>query len=178
METAHIVQQCLQNDKRAQKALFELYAGKMMALCRRYARTQEEAEDFLQEGFIRLFRYLGSYDGKGSFDGWVRRIFVNTAIRHYHRQKKHNQVNDFEAEHHERIPQNAISQLSELELISLINRMPEGYRLVFNMYIVEGYSHREIGELLDIGESTSRSQLLKARKWLQHKIRENQKVFL
>ena len=125
-----------------------------------------------------MFRYLDSYDGKGSFDGWVSRIFVNTAIRHYHRQKKHKQVNGFEQDFHEPIPQTAISQLSEQELIKLINRMPEGYRLVFNMYIIEGYSHREIGELLEIGESTSRSQLLKARKWLQHKIRENQKVVL
>lgn len=178
MKTEHIVKQCLRNDKRAQKALFDLYAGKMMALCRRYARTQEEAEDFLQEGFIRLFKFLGTYDGKGSFDGWVRRIFVNTAIRHYHRHKKHNQNHEIshDLNGHER--NDAISHLGEQELIALINRMPEGYRLVFNMYIVEGFSHREIGEMLSIGESTSRSQLAKARKWLQQKIRKTQKVVL
>ena len=160
----------------AQKALFERYAGKMMALCRRYAKSNEEAEDFLQEGFIRMFKYLESYKGKGSFDGWIRRIFVNTAIRHYHRQKKHHQIVEVNNAFNEKAPADAISQLSEKEMLLLIENLPDGYRMVFNMYAIEGFSHKEISTTLQIQESTSRSQLVKARKWLQNKIQQHLKV--
>lgn len=176
MEIDKLVHRCLQNDVLAQKALFERYAGKMMSLCRRYSKNNEEAEDYLQEGFIRTFKYLESYEGKGSFDGWIRRIFVNTAIRHYHQQKKHHQHLEIEKTIIERTSIDAISQLSEKEMLTLIDELPTGYRLVFNMYAIEGFSHKEIGEVLQIKESTSRSQLVKARKWLQNKIQQHLKV--
>lgn len=176
MEIEKLVHQCLQNDVLAQKALFERYAGKMMSLCRRYSKSDEEAEDYLQEGFIRMFKYLESYQGHGSFDGWIRRIFVNTAIRHYHKQKKHHQHLEIETTIIERTSTDAISQLSEKEMLTLINELPTGYRIVFNMYAIEGFSHKEIGEALQIKESTSRSQLVKARKWLQTKIQQDLKV--
>jgi RNA polymerase sigma-70 factor (ECF subfamily) len=176
LETDKLVERCLENDVLAQKALFERYAAKMMALCRRYAKNNEEAEDFLQEGFIRMFKYLESYTGKGSFEGWMRRIFVNTAIRHYHRQKKHHQNLEVEYAFKEKAPADAISQLSEKEMLLLIDSLPCGYRIVFNMYAIEGYSHKEISTALEIQESTSRSQLAKARKWLQNKIQQHLKV--
>lgn len=176
MNSDQLIQACLENDAKAQRQLFELYAGKMMSLCMRYAKSRQEAEDFLQEGFIRLFKYLDKYEHKGSFDGWVRRIFVNTAIKHYHTQVKHNQVREISIAYEKSYEASAISMLSENELLQVIEQLPDGYRLVFNLYAIEGFSHKEIGVMLNIGESTSRSQLVKARKWLQSKILIKQKV--
>ena len=176
MNQDQLIRACLENDAKAQRQLFEHYAGKMMSLCLRYAKNRQEAEDFLQEGFIRLFKYLDKYQHKGSFDGWVRRIFVNTAIKHYHKQVKHNQVSEISIAYEKSYEASAISMLSENELLQLIEQLPDGYRLVFNLYAIEGFSHKEIGVMLDIGESTSRSQLVKARKWLQSKILIKQKV--
>ena len=178
MDAAELVQCCLQDNPQAQKALFGRYSGKMMMVCKRYAKSQEEAEDFLQEGFIRMFKYLKSYDNRGSFDGWVRKIFVNTAIRHYHKQTNHNTNIHLETAYYKTVESQIIEEMSAQELLKVVQKLPDGYRTVFNMYAIEGYSHKEIGELLEIKESTSRSQLVKARKWLQHKINTLLKVAL
>ena len=171
-----IIKACIKNDQVAQRTLFDRYAGKMMSVCRRYAKNQEEAEDFVQEGFIKMFKNLHQFKFEGSFDGWVRRIFVNTAIKHYHQQNKHHQTLDLLQGMNKTVDPNAISRLNENELMNLISELPAGYRVVFNMFVIEGYSHKEISEMLNIRESTSRSQLVKARKWLQSKIEIAEKV--
>lgn len=136
-----------------------------------------ESEDMLQEGFVRLFANLDKFRNTGPFEGWVHRIFVNSAIKYYRRTRKHNGAYEIDkASLSEAIEPDAIESLSENELLNLLSGLPRGYRLVFNLYAIEGYSHREIAELLEIEESTSRSQLLKARKLLQLKVHEIQKV--
>ena len=138
----------------------------MYAVCLRYARSQSDAADILQEGFVKVFTKLEQFQFNGSFEGWVRRIMINTALRAYQKQRF-----DFESSGYEYFPDapvdpEAIAALSEAELLQLISRLPDGYRVVFNLVAVEGYSHAEVAETLGIQESTSRSQLTKARRWL------------
>ena len=167
-----IIKACLQGDRQAQRDIFHMYAGKMMGVCVRYARHRHEGEDILQDGFVKVFTHLHEFDYVGSFEGWVRRIIVNTAIRN--NQKKSITQEEIGLEHikEESEGPEVFSALSEEELIKLITSLPEGYRMVFNLFAVEGYSHKEISELLHIEESTSRSQLMKARRMLQDKVNE------
>jgi RNA polymerase sigma factor (sigma-70 family) len=173
-----LIERCLKGERRAQRELFDRFAGKLLYLCRRYAADDAEAEDMMQEGFIRVFKNLHKYKGEGSFEGWVRRVFVNTAIKYYHRMQKHSGHVQIETAINAQLAPGALAQLSEQELLKLIQALPEGYRVVFNMYAIEGYSHKEISEVLGIGESTSRSQLVKARKLLQTQVSDLQKVSL
>ncbi len=136
----------------------------------RYARTPADAADILQEGFVKVFTKLNQFQFQGSFEGWIRRIMVNTALRTYQRQRF-----DFEHAGLEHIPEkpvdpDAIASLSEKELLRLIEKLPEGYRVVFNLVAIEGYSHAEAADMLGIQESTSRSQLTKARRWLSEQL--------
>jgi RNA polymerase sigma factor (sigma-70 family) len=158
--------------------LYERYAGKMYAVCLRYARSSADAADILQEGFVKVFTKLEQFHFQGSFEGWVRRIMVNTALRTYQRQRF-----DFEQSGYERLPDmpvdaDALASLSEKELLALIAKLPDGYRVVFNLVAIEGYSHAEAAEALGIQESTSRSQLTKARRWLMEQLEalENQSL--
>lgn len=141
----------------------------MMALCMRYSnRNVHDAEDLFQEGFIRVFDKIALYKFKGSFEGWMRRIFINVAIKKYQKNKKNLVIlNGYSHVEENPIPPEVLGQLSEQELILLINKLPDGYRLVFNMYVIDGYSHKEISNKFNIAESTSRSQLTKAKKLLQ-----------
>lgn len=150
----------------------------MYYVCLRYASSDEEAQDMLQEGFIRMFSKLDSYKGNGSFEGWVRRVFVNTAIKYYHKMRKHNSTDSLDSVASRKVRATAISELSEKEILRLIRELPDGYRHVFNMYAVEGYSHKEIAEQMGIEESTSRSQLVKARRLLQIKVNNLQKILV
>jgi RNA polymerase sigma factor (sigma-70 family) len=159
-----------------QQLLYERYASRMYAVCLRYARTKADASDILQEGFIKVFTKLNQYQGQGALEGWMRKVMVNTALRHYQRQRY-----DLESVGHEQLPEtviesDALSSLSEQELLSLIGRLPEGYRLVFNLVAIEGYSHAEAADMLNIQESTSRSQLTKARRWLADQLQVMQRV--
>lgn len=149
----------------------------MYAVCLRYARSQSDAADILQEGFVKVYTKLDQFQFNGSFEGWIRRIMINTALRAYQKQRF-----EFESSGYEHFPDapvdpDAVASLSEAELLELIGRLPEGYRVVFNLVAIEGYSHAEVAETLGIQESTSRSQLTKARRWLSeqlellHKIR-------
>lgn len=151
----------------AQKHLFEQYSGKMMAVCHRYVKTREEAEDLLQEGFLRVFRKIDLYNGTGSFEGWMRRVFTNIAIRHYQKNEKLYLVvgiDDMDVEPSEDL----LSQHFEAEdLLQMIQSLPDGYRMVFNLYAIEGYSHEEISKELGISVGTSKSQLSRARQALQ-----------
>ena len=171
-----LIKGCLEGKRHAQKALFEMYAGKMLAVCKRYSRNQQEAEDILQDGFIKIYKNLSSFDYAGSFEGWVRRIMINTALKLVSKKSFQNEQIGIEDYAHESVSPEVFHKLSEQELLNIIDTLPDGYKLVFNLYAIEGYSHKEIAEMLNVGESTSRSQLLKARRLLQNKVLDLQKI--
>ena len=177
MTEKDLVNGCIRENRRCQQEVFRLYAGKMLAVCRRYSRHHMEAEDVLQDAFIRVFDNISQFSFKGSFEGWIRRIVINTALKNYQRKSFQEEQLGLEAEGLDLpVEPSIFSNLHEEELLNLIGRLPNGYRVVFNLYAIEGYSHREIAEMLGIEESTSRSQLLKARKWLQAQVLKMQKI--
>ena len=163
---------CGQGERKAQRALFEALSPKMMAVCLRYMGNREEAEDVLQEGFITLFTKLDNYQGAGSFEGWARRIFVNTALMHLRRTDALGLSDDIE-EARSLFTQEAtpVQKMGYRDLMRMISALPADARTVFNMYVVEGYSHKEIAEELGCTEATSRSKLQRARIRLQEMIR-------
>ena len=168
MDEKKLIQACIKEDKSAQKALYDLFSAKMYFVCLRYARHEAEAQDILQDAFIKVFDKLDSFRFNGSFEGWVRRIMVNTALN-YCRKSTYKYENIGIEDYQDKVVNSkAISRLSEQELLGIIQQLPDGYRMVFNLYIIEGYSHKEIAEMLSISENTSPSQLDKARKWVQN----------
>ena len=176
MTEEQLIKGCVQNDVACQRLLFERYAGKLMTICLRYSCDKPEAEDMLQDAFIKIFSHIRQYKSEGSFEGWMKRIVVNCALKTI--QKKKTRFIEI-SNHDAAAPQSdsfVLSSLSEDELIKLISNLPDGYRIVFNLYVMEGYSHDEIAEMLGIQPATSRSQLVKARKLLQKQILLNQKI--
>lgn len=168
----HLITLCKEGDRSAQKALYDMIAPKMLAVCLRYMSDREVALDTLQEGFVTLFSKLDSYSGEGSFEGWARKIFVNTALMSLRKNDVLKQTEDIEtAWSVSSEDTTAIQDISYKELIRMIGELPTGFRTVFNMYVIEGYSHKEIAEALGISEVTSRSQLQRARTILQGKIK-------
>ena len=150
-----------------QHLLYQRFAPKMFGVCLRYTARSDEAQDVLQEGFIKVFGKMGTYRGAGSFEGWMRRIFVNTAIERF-RKKNHLQpITEQEEETIENNDLSVIEALAEKDIINLVQRLPPGYRTVFNLYVIEGYSHKEIGRMLGISEGTSKSQLSRAKTQLK-----------
>lgn len=176
MNLDEILAGCIQKDRACQVELFKRFSGKLLTVCLRYTRHRMEAEDILQDAFIKIFKNLEKYEGKGSFEGWMRRIVVNTALKNYHKSSFQKEKIGLEDYQEGSMDPAVISQLHEEELLKLISELPDGYRMVFNLYIIEGYSHREIAEQLNIQESTSRSQLVKARKMLQSQIIKLMKI--
>ena len=173
MNETQLIEGCKQHNPKAQKALYDTYARKMMSVCLRYGSNRETAEDLLQEGFIKVFSALGSFDGSGSFEGWMRRIFVNTALEYLRKNdilKESVEIDNTEVL--QEVDYSAIERISADELMELIAELPPGFRTVFNMFVIEGYSHKEIGDALGITESTSRSQLTRAKRLLQKKLEE------
>lgn len=176
MTEAEIIKGCIQNNVQCQHTVFKQYAGRMMSICLRYAATTPEAEDMLQDAFIKIFSSIHQFRSEGSFEGWIKKITVNTCLALLHKRRMiyieadaANNIADANALH-------TISGLTEKELIKLISRLPDGYRIVFNLYAIEGYSHEEISVMLNIESVTSRSQLAKARKMLQKQILSQQKI--
>lgn len=166
-----IINGCLNRKRKAQKALFEKYHAPLMGICMRYSRSRSEAEDVLMMGFTRIFKKISLYSGKGSFEGWMKKIVVHIAIDNFRKNNKyyfHDQYEDLhrELDYAEYIPDN----LSLNDIMKTIQELPPGYRMVFNLFAIEGYSHKEIAEMLNISESTSKTQLLKARKKLQDQL--------
>lgn len=160
-------------DSRAQKAIYDALSPKMFAVCLRYMGDRDSAEDVLQDGFVTLFTKLGSYLGDGSFEGWARKIFVNTALMNLRKKDVLRQSEDVESAWDIKTEDpTPIQNISYQDLMKFISELPDGFRTVFNMYVVEGYSHKEIAEELGISEATSRSQLLRARAVLQSKIKK------
>jgi RNA polymerase sigma-70 factor (ECF subfamily) len=166
-----LIDGCLNNDRKAQKLLYEKYSSKMFGVCMRYAKSKEEAEDILSDSFVQVFVKLSSFKREGSFEGWIRRIVVNTSITAYRNNLKFN-LNDEISEVHQLSDDNetAIDLLNVQQIKSIIQQMPDGYRMIFNLYVIEGYNHREIADLVGINEGTSKSQFSKAKKWLQNRL--------
>jgi RNA polymerase sigma-70 factor (ECF subfamily) len=165
-----LIKSCQEGDKRGQFMLVERYSGKLMTICRRYAAEDAIAKDMLQESLIRIFKAISNYHPIGSFEGWMKTITVCCALQSLHKtnRKKEEPLTEWCEE--EPSEPEVYSHLNEEEIIKLVRELPEGYRVVFNLYVIEGYSHQEIAYLLTISESTSRSQLGRARKLLQKKI--------
>ena len=172
-----LIESCKKGDRAAQKALYDRLAPRMFPLCIRYVSDRALAEDILQDGFVTLFTRLDSYKGEGSFEGWARRIFVTTALMSLRKKDALKMSEDLEAARG--LKTETTSQVQNIgykELMKLIMTLPPGFRTVFNMYAIEGFSHKEIGEMLGISETTSRTQLSRARVWLQNKIKEIEDV--
>lgn len=163
-----LISGCVKGDSNCRKELYNTLAAKMLAVCYRYVGDKTTAEDLLHDGFITLFSHISSYKGSGSFEGWVRRIFVTTSLGYLRQQKRFSDENssDFGWYHDEDSP-TALDMISDKELMNNLMKLPVGYRTVLNLYAIEGYSHKEIGEKLGIEESSSRSQFLRAKKMLK-----------
>lgn len=147
----------------------------MLTVCIRYAFDKMEAEDILQDAFIKVYKNISKFKHEGSFEGWIRRIVVNTALKHCSKRKLHFEEMKPDSGMDRVVDPQAYQHLSETDLLKLIHGLPEGYRIVFNLYVIEGYSHDEIASMLNIQESTSRSQLVKARRCLQNEVLKLQK---
>lgn len=167
-----IIKGCCEGNIIAQKILYKSLSSKMFGVCMRYTNDYHIAEDILQDGFIKVFKNISKYRGEGSFEGWIRRIFVNTAIEHYRKKVNMYALTEIESDHIKTYDGDIVDQLQAEDLLRLIGELSPGYRTVFNMYVIEGYSHQEIGEMLGISEGTSKSQLSRARSLLQIKVNE------
>ena len=166
-----LVKRCKANERKAQEMLYKQFASKMLGVCLRYATDRMEAEDMLQNGFIKVFNKIADYRGEGSFEGWMRRIMVHSSIEYYRKYHKMVQLVDIEdAASHTSVDAQATSTLAANELMALIQQLAPGYRIVFNLYAIEGYSHREIAEITGISEGASKSQLSRARSVLKEQI--------
>ncbi len=176
MTEEELVRGCVEGKPLFQQALYKRFAGMMKGVCMRYSDTIEEAEDILQDGFIKVFMNLKNFRQDGSLEGWVRRIMVNTALNHYRANQKsahHANIDEIG----EFVPDVRIDNYDKLNtrvLLKMIEELPTGYRIVFNMFEIEGYSHKDIANVLNVSINTSKSQLLKARRALQIKINELQ----
>ena len=172
-----LIESCKRGDRASQKAVYDRLASRMFPVCIRYAGDRESAQDILQDGFITLFTKLDDFKGDGSFEGLARKMFVTTALM-YLRKKDVLKISD-ELDQAKGMKAETVTQTQNLgykELMELIMTLPPGFRTVFNLYALEGYSHKEIGEMLGISETTSRTQLSRARTWLQNKIKERENV--
>jgi RNA polymerase sigma factor (sigma-70 family) len=169
-----LIERCIKNDEQAQRLLYDKYAKKMVAVCFRYCSDYETARDLMHDAFIKLFRNIGSYTGEGAFEAWMRKIVVNTSLEFLRKNdvlKYSLDIDDAVTVSDEQA--SVVEQLSEQEILKLIAELPHGFRTVFNLYAIEGYSHAEIAKMLNINEASSRSQFSRARVLLQKKILQN-----
>jgi RNA polymerase sigma-70 factor (ECF subfamily) len=162
-----IIDGCIHNNPVAQRELYNRYSPKMLSVCYRFAPSREDAEDMLQEGFIKVFTQVHTFQNKGAFEGWIRRIIVHTCINVLKRNKKFNENVDMDYAQHLSIRETIPSIMQAKQVVDCIRLLPVGYRTVLNLYALEGYSHREISEIMDIEESTSRSQYTRAKAMLE-----------
>ncbi|MFB6257847.1 MAG: RNA polymerase sigma factor [Flavobacteriales bacterium] len=179
MAEEKLIQAVKKGDQRAFKTLFDRYSPVLMGMAMRYARNEPDAEDILQEAFVRIHEKIGDYEGKGSFEGWMKRILMHTAINFIKKRNKEQERknDDMEVERLEIKDDELPDDLGQEELMKAMNRLPDGYRTVFNLVVFEGYEHQEVADLLGINVGTSQSQLFKAKKMLrQQLVREDIKV--
>ena len=167
-----LIKGCIACKRKYQERLYAKYAPKMFSVCLRYAKGYHNAEDILQEGFIKVYRNIGRFRSEGSFEGWLRRIFVNTAIEHYRRSKPMYPILEVNNSQYDVIDNNVIENLAAQDLMKMVQKLSPGYRTVFNLYVIEGYSHKEIGKMLNISDGTSKSQLARARYLLQKMVNQ------
>jgi len=171
-EIKNIIKGCLNGDRRDQELLYRRHAAKLYAVCLQYSGNDEEARDILQEGFIKIFENLVHYKHEGSFEGWMRRIVVNTALEKYRNRHNLYRVDDIDTiPEQDAEPDNMdYSGLGVSDLLDIIRELPPKYRMVFNLYAIEGYSHKEISKMVNISEGTSKSNLSRARVILQRRV--------
>ena len=174
MSLKKLIEKCAKNDRKAQAEVYQLFSGKLFGLCLKYSKNYAEAQDNLQDGFITIFNKIGQYNHKGSFEGWMKRIVINTALQKYRTKSMLSLVT-------EEIPEEVIVEVDEETvsldfLLSLIQQLPDRYRMVFNLYVLDGYSHKEIAKKLTITEGTSKSNLSRARLILREKLNENEQI--
>ena len=163
-----ILSGCLQNDAGAQRELYSRYSPKMLSVCYRFAHNREDAEDMLQEGFIKVFSQVHTFQNKGAFEGWIRRIMVHTCINHLKKNKKFNESVDIIYANGVQIREESVPSIVQAkQIVECIRLLPLGYRTVLNLYAIEGYTHKEISTMLDVEESTSRSQYTRAKQMLE-----------
>lgn len=165
-----LLKKCKAGDRKAQELLYKQFAAKMLGVCMRYATDKMEAEDMLQNGFIRVFGKLADYRSEGSFEGWVRRIMVHSSIEYYRKHHKMVHVTDSDEALEQPVNAEIFAKLRAQDLMNLIQQLAPGYRIVFNLYAIEGYSHKEIGAMIGISEGASKSQLSRARAILKEQI--------
>ena len=164
-----IIAGCLHNDAASQRELFNRYSPKMLSVCYRFAQNREDAEDMLQEGFIKVFTQIQTFQNKGSFEGWIRRIMVHTSINFLKKYKKFTESLDLTSAENLEVKEESIASIMQSkQVVECIRLLPVGYKTVLNLFAIEGYSHREISSLLDIEESTSRSQYTRAKNMLSN----------
>ncbi|MDR1557229.1 MAG: sigma-70 family RNA polymerase sigma factor [Tannerellaceae bacterium] len=173
MNEQQLIEGCRKGNRLAQKELYDTYSRRMMGVCLRYVSDRETARDILQDGFVKVFTAIDSYTGMGSFEGWMRKIFVNCALEYLRKSDVLRDAVDLEhisvISSHEH---SVIAEMSARELMNLVQELPVGFRTIFNLFAIEGFSHKEISEMLAITESTSRSQYTRAKQLLQRKIKE------
>jgi RNA polymerase sigma factor (sigma-70 family) len=172
LDEKQIIEGCCRNDRKAQKALYERYASVLLGVCIRYSGRRDDAEDILQDGLIKIFFNIKEFAGKGSFINWMKKIMVNTAITHYHRNLKHQYHQDIDDIREKEIKGSSQgwSEFTREELANCIKELPHGYRLVFNLYAIEGYKHKEIAEMLEVDVNTSKSQYSRAKGLMRKKL--------
>jgi len=163
-----LIEKCVKNDRKAQAEVYQIFSGKLFALCLKYSPNYQEAQDNLQDGFITIFEKIGQFNFKGSFEGWIKRIVINTALQKYRHKNVLRLVT-------EEIPEEITVAIEEDEvsidyLLDVIQELPNRYRMIFNLYVLDGYSHKEISEELNISQGTSKSNLFRARLILKEKI--------
>lgn len=174
MTEEQLVKECISGNAIAHKKFYDLFAKKMMGVCLRYASNHDEAQDVLQDGFIKVFSKLPKFINKGSLEGWVRRIMVNTALDQYRKNKKYQSDVEIDAVSFKLEQRDFIIEtINANDLLKIIQTIPKGYRVVFNLFAIEGYSHREIAEQLGVTESTSKSQYSRAKKMLRKLLVDN-----
>lgn len=165
-----IIQAAIAGKRIAQEALYSHFSSKMFGICLRYASDYHSAEDILQEGFVKVFKNLDRFRGEGSFEGWMKRIFINTSIEFYRKSVNRRNTVEIDSIYDQGFDSLALDKLAAKDLIGLIQKLPNGYRTIFNLYAIEGYTHKEIGNMLGISEGTSKSQLARARESLKKMI--------
>jgi RNA polymerase sigma factor (sigma-70 family) len=165
-----IISGCQEKDPRAQRELYDMFKTKMFGTCMRYAGNYEDAQDILQEGFIKVFEKINQFAFKGAFEGWIRRIMVNTALEKYRVHYRHMITEENAAMPATEEAEDITAEMQARELVNIIQELTPRYRVVFNMYALDGYSHKEISEMLNISEGTSKSNLSRARTILQEKV--------
>lgn len=179
MELSELIEKCKKNDKLSYEYLYKKYYRVLYGIALRYSRTTFEAEDIIQESFIKVFKNIQTFNNQGSFEGWIKRIVQHTAINHYRSNLKFYQNSEY-GEHEYSIEDGSFDSLFDAfetkEIITLLNQLPEGYRMVINLFCIDGYNHKEIAELLNISVGTSKSQLFKAKEFLKQIIETQYKT--